>query len=139
MNIITTMNIKKRGPKLGSKFKGTNPFLFGQVMSKLRRKRGMTQDDLAKKMGATIRMISYYEREMNNPEMETIDKIAHALGVSRDYFVKPDKLKQIEHENEPERGLQKRLELIPKLPENDRKYIIKTIDMILEKNGIKEK
>ena len=124
----------KPGPKRGRKLKGTNPFIFGQILMRLRRKQGMTQKELAEKMGASIRMISYFEREMSNPEMETIEKLSRALNVPKEKIIKPDKQSEL-HSPIANRTLEKRLRVVEGLPEEDQKYVFKTIDMLVEKNS----
>lgn len=43
---------------------------------------GVTQAELARRLGVTPQAISQYEREEKKPKIETIKKIADALGVS---------------------------------------------------------
>lgn len=43
---------------------------------------GITQAELARRLGVTPQAISQYEREEKKPKIETIKKIADALGVS---------------------------------------------------------
>ena len=46
-----------------------------------RERQGVTQAELAEKMGVTPQTISQYERNIINPKPETIKKFADALGV----------------------------------------------------------
>ena len=43
---------------------------------------GITQAELAHRLGVTPQAISQYERGIKKPKIETIEKIADALGVS---------------------------------------------------------
>ena len=42
----------------------------------------MTQAELAEKLDVPFQSISQWERDIRNPKYETIEKIAHALGVA---------------------------------------------------------
>ncbi len=66
-----------------SKKKENRNTSFGDRVKLLRSKKGITQVELAKRLGITQRGISYYENETSNPSMEIIEKIAKALGVTR--------------------------------------------------------
>ena len=53
----------------------------GAAIKQARIKAGMTQAELAKKMGVTPQTVRQYERGLINPKIETIEKFATALGV----------------------------------------------------------
>lgn len=53
----------------------------GQLIKLARKKAGLTQVELGKKLGVTSAAISQFERTNANPTFETLDKIADALGV----------------------------------------------------------
>lgn len=48
----------------------------------LRKKRGMTQEDLASKTGLNRVTLARLERVMHQPTLDTLDAIARALGVT---------------------------------------------------------
>ena len=52
----------------------------------LRKTRGMTQEQLAEKLGVQRATISNYEIGRRSPHIKELEKIADALGVSLDYF-----------------------------------------------------
>lgn len=54
---------------------------IGQKIKELRKKQGMSQKDLADKLGITPVMISQYENGKRNPKLETLQKISDALEV----------------------------------------------------------
>lgn len=56
---------------------------FGARLAELRHARGLTQEQLAERMGATQKTIDYYERRAANPSLDVITRCAEALGVSR--------------------------------------------------------
>ena len=55
---------------------------IGERIREIRKHVGLTQKDLAEKLGVTQAMIGHYERGERNPKHETIMRIADALGVS---------------------------------------------------------
>lgn len=52
----------------------------GQRIKELRRKKDITQEQLAEKAGISVDFISLVERGRNAPSLESLEKIAKALG-----------------------------------------------------------
>ncbi|MDE1208453.1 helix-turn-helix domain-containing protein [Tenacibaculum larymnensis] len=61
--------------------------LFGERLLNTRKKRKMSQDELAKQIGVHAPVIGRYERDEVKPSIETALKIAKALEVSLDYLI----------------------------------------------------
>jgi len=57
---------------------------IGKNIRKLRKAKGITQVELAKKLKTTQQVITSYERGINKPDPDKIPNIAKALGVSVD-------------------------------------------------------
>ena len=55
--------------------------LTGDLIKQARLKAGMTQAELAKKLSVTPQAISQYERNLKKPKLETVVRLAEALGV----------------------------------------------------------
>jgi transcriptional regulator with XRE-family HTH domain len=55
--------------------------LFGGRLAELRKERGLTQEQLAKLLGMTRKMVDYYERRARNPSTEIVSKIAVTFDV----------------------------------------------------------
>lgn len=55
---------------------------FKTNLVKFRRQKGLSQRALAKKMGVSQRVISYYEKDAANVPLSRIIDLANALGVS---------------------------------------------------------
>jgi transcriptional regulator with XRE-family HTH domain len=60
---------------------------FGQRLEELRKKAGMSQEELAAKLGSQRPAIGRYERETAKPTIEVATKISKILGISQDYLV----------------------------------------------------
>ncbi|MGD9202497.1 MAG: helix-turn-helix transcriptional regulator [Chitinispirillia bacterium] len=119
---------KTRGTKKGTKIIGTNQYSFGRQLATLRRRKGLTQTELAKMLDTTSRVISYYERESNNPSLEMVKKMANVLNV------KPDSLLKLSHENDSieciDRSLSKKFEIAQRLPQEAKTQLKKFIDTL---------
>ena len=57
---------------------------FGNMVAALRKEKGMTQLELAEKMGVTDKAVSKWERDLSFPDVSSIPKLAEILEVSVD-------------------------------------------------------
>lgn len=57
---------------------------FGSMVAELRKEKGMTQAELAEKMGITDKAVSKWERDLSYPDIASIPRLAEILGVSVD-------------------------------------------------------
>ena len=57
---------------------------LGMMISTLRKEKGMTQLELAEKMGVTDKAVSKWERELSFPDINSIPKLAEIFEVSVD-------------------------------------------------------
>lgn len=57
---------------------------FGSMIAMLRKKKGMTQLELAEKIGVTDKAVSKWERNLSFPDVGSIPKLAEILDVSVD-------------------------------------------------------
>lgn len=60
---------------------------FGNTLKELRLQHGMTQKDLAAKIGVTKSVVSYYELSERSPSPEILIKLANIFHVSTDYLL----------------------------------------------------
>lgn len=64
---------------------------FGKKVKNERNRLGLNQDELAKKIGVTRRVISSYENDSSRPRgTERYKKLAEALGVNINYLLSED-------------------------------------------------
>jgi len=61
---------------------------FGDNLRKIRLSKGMSQSQLAEKIGSDKSYISTIEHGKKNLTLETMSKLAQALGVSREELMK---------------------------------------------------
>ena len=55
---------------------------LGTMIAELRKQHGMTQLELAEKMGVTDKAVSKWERDLSCPDINSIPDLAEILGVS---------------------------------------------------------
>lgn len=102
---------------------------IGQRISRLRRERGMTQQELAEQLGLTQTVVSDYENDLlkfNGPLLIKLSRIFH---VSADQLLG---LKRLTGNGQTVRpGLFKRLKQIEGLKKRDQQALLRTIDGFL--------
>ncbi len=59
---------------------------FGLILQQLRKEKGMTQAQLAKKINKESSIISRYEKNFQSPTFETVRELAVIFNVSMDYL-----------------------------------------------------
>ena len=57
---------------------------LGAAIAELRKKQGMTQLELADKLGVTDKAVSKWERDLSCPDIGSLPKLAAELGISVD-------------------------------------------------------
>ena len=57
---------------------------LGAIIAELRKQHGMTQAELADKLGVTDKAVSKWERDLSCPDINSLPNLAEALGVSVD-------------------------------------------------------
>lgn len=55
---------------------------LGTMIAELRKRHGMTQLELAEKMGVTDKAVSKWERDLSCPDINSLPNLAEILGVS---------------------------------------------------------
>ena len=79
---------------------------LGMMISSLRKEKGMTQLELAEKMGVTDKAVSKWERDLSFPDINSIPKLAEIFEVS------VDELMQVKSETKENIGKNKIEEII---------------------------
>jgi transcriptional regulator with XRE-family HTH domain len=125
---------QKRGTKKGTKYIGTNRYHFGGLLAEARRKKGLTQTELAAMLKTSSRVVSYYEREATNPSWATITKIADVLGVAPEALIHPSK--EAERADTIDRSLNKRFEIAQKLPPRARSQLKQFVDTLAKAHNL---
>ena len=103
---------------------------FGQRLARIRKAKGYTQVELAKKLDMIQVLISDYECDKLRPYHEIIVRLAKALEISTDELlgVKPFEGKDVKVSLK----LRRRLQKIDSLPPAKQKVILQTIDTYIK-------
>ena len=64
--------------------------LVGRNFARLRREKGLTQEEVEARSGFSQQYLSSLERGRRNPTVITLYELSHALGVSHVELVQPD-------------------------------------------------
>ncbi|MFP5041643.1 helix-turn-helix domain-containing protein [Parasediminibacterium sp. JCM 36343] len=98
--------------------------LFGERLALVRKRKKISQDELAKAIGAHAPVIGRYERNEVKPSIDVATQMAAFLKVSLDYLVGFA-------DYELEHSVTQKILDIQQLGEDDRTTILKTIDALL--------
>lgn len=104
---------------------------FGKRMSETRKQKKMSQDELAKAIGAISVTVGRYERDEVKPSIEVAAKIADVLEVSLDYLA-GNTTELLE------KNIVKRITDIQQLPENDKAHLFALMDAFLRDHKAKK-
>ena len=103
---------------------------FGQRLAALRKERGLSQPQVAKMLGTSREVVSYYERRATNPTTEFLAKVSVALDVSiSDLLGKADAKPR--RKPGPASQLEARFDEVRKLPKARQKFVIDFLDTVL--------
>ena len=102
---------------------------IGERLAKARKRRGLTQAQLAEKIGITQTVVSDYEIGRLRLSDEILIRLSIALKVSVDYLLGLEKNGEIEPIS---RSLVSKMTRIEKLPPSEKKALLKNIDMFLK-------
>ncbi|MEZ4988603.1 MAG: helix-turn-helix transcriptional regulator [Saprospiraceae bacterium] len=97
---------------------------FGERLLALRKAKGLSQTDLAGKIGVHKNVLGKYEREEVKPSIDIAVKTAEFFDVSLDYLVG-----KTNQEIAPD--IAERINTIQSLPDKDKDYILFSIDAMI--------
>jgi transcriptional regulator with XRE-family HTH domain len=102
---------------------------FGNLVSELRKQKGISQTDLATKLAIHKNVLGRYERNEVFPSIDIARKIADILDVSLDYLTGKEDV-QID------KTASTRILEVSKFEEQDRNHIYSVIDAFIAKRKI---
>jgi transcriptional regulator with XRE-family HTH domain len=102
----------------------------GERLAGIRRERGYTQIELAKKIGIIQSLVSDYETDRLRLSAEMTVRFAMALGISTDELVHPKAKKQ--STKKPSLKVMRRMEEIEKLPPRRQSFVLSALDSLLK-------
>lgn len=104
---------------------------FGEHITSLRKRKGISQGELGKAVGTSGDIIGKYERDEVKPSVEVASKIADVLEVGLDFLLGKISV-------ELDKKTLKRLLDIQKLNEQDRAHVFEMVDAFLRDRKTKK-
>ena len=105
---------------------------FGKHLTLLRKQRGLTMKELAKRLGVTLRTVYYYERMSTLPPSHLIYKLAKELNVSADEILG---IKTTKITIDPrDAALWRNFQRTKTLPKHDQQTMVRLLNALLAKN-----
>lgn len=109
---------------------------FGKRLVRLRKAAGYTQVELAKELGVSQRMISYYEGHTEHPPSALIPQMATLLGVTADELLG---IKPVKRTRKPDTRLQRRFQQIESMGAKEKRQIMQVLDAFIEREQLRRK
>jgi len=110
---------------------------FAEKLARLRKDRGFTQEELAKKIGVGIAQMRRYEKGSSSPTLEVIKNMARALGVASDELIF-DENEGVASARILDKRLLEQFEMLSKMKSHDKEAIMTIIEGMIIKNKIEE-
>lgn len=110
---------------------------FAEKLAKLRKKRGLTQQELAQKIGVGIAQMRRYEKGSSSPTLEVIKNIAKTLSISSDELIFDEDETGIPRKV-TDRKLLEQFEMISKLSPHDKDALKTVLESMIIKNRLEE-
>ena len=104
--------------------------VFGARLAAIRQDRGWSQVEFAQRLGVTVKLATYYEREAHNPTSKTVSKIAAALGVDPVELLGDSATKRASKPGPPSQ-LEQRINALRELPRDRQKVVLDVLDTFL--------
>jgi len=108
------------------------PESIGERLARLRRERGITQAELAEKLGIVQPVVSDYERGELRLHGQLIVELTKILGVSADELLGIEATRKATSPT-GSRRLLRRVQELDRLPKRDQQAVLRTIDAFLVK------
>ena len=111
---------------------------LGERLARLRRDKGLTQVELADKIGIIQPVLSDYERGRLRPYAEMVARFCVALDVSADELLGLKTPRRDRSRDDPEtRRFWKTFQLVVSLPEKDRRAVIRLVNSLVSSKQLR--
>lgn len=104
---------------------------FGKRLAEARKKKGLSQQDIANELNTKSPVIGRYERDEMKPSIETAAKIAEMLDVSLDFLVGNS-------DQELDKATRKRILEISNFPDKDKEHVYAVLDAFIAKVKVQQ-
>jgi len=110
---------------------------LGKRVIELRKKKGLSQSDLAKQVGISYAQVGRYETKGAQPPAEVLKKIADALDTTVDYLISGDTDEKAVSTLKDAELLQQ-FRAVEQMDEEDKMTVKKLIDAFITKRKIQQ-
>lgn len=110
---------------------------FGKNLARFRKEKGLTQQEMVKKSGVAISQIRRYEADKSSPTLDTITRLAKALGVSIDELVF-DNATGMAASKIMDRELLEQFEMVSSLEEEEREAVKRILEGMIVKHQVEK-
>jgi len=110
---------------------------FAERLARLRKDRGLTQEEMAKKIGVGIAQMKRYEKGTSSPTLEVIKNMAKTLGVSSDELIFEEN-EGVASTRILDSKLLEQFEMLSKINPHDKEAVMTVMESIIIKNKIEE-
>ncbi len=110
---------------------------FAEKLARLRKEKGLTQEELAKRVGVGIAQMRRYEKGASSPTLEVIKNMAKTLGVSSDELIF-DENERVSSVRILDRKLLEQFEMLSKINPHDKEAVETIIEGIIIKSRLEE-
>jgi transcriptional regulator with XRE-family HTH domain len=105
---------------------------FGERMAQAREQAGLTQDDLAAKLGLDQRVIAYWERRPVALRPDQLTALADALSVTTDFLLGRDEAKPPTPKGPPGK-LRQLFDKAYRLPRHEQNQLVKFVEAYVDR------
>lgn len=126
--------MEKEGISITMQEREINKNNFSQVIKKIRKEKGLTQQELANIVGITATGVSYWESGNAVPNTRTLNKIANYFGVTVNFLLGIKDKIEMEDNSRTTILFRKIEQVTPKEKEKLLDILDNIIDIFLEKN-----
>jgi transcriptional regulator with XRE-family HTH domain len=110
---------------------------FAEKLSKMRKERGLTQQEMAQKAGVGIAQFRRYEGGKSSPTLEVIKNIAKTLSITADELIF-DENEGVASNKISDRELLEQFEVISQMNPHDKEAIKTILESMIIKNRLEE-
>jgi transcriptional regulator with XRE-family HTH domain len=129
------MKRKKPGPPKGQKLSDVKRTPVGERVFRVRKARGLTQNQLGERIGLSKRMVAHYESDAATPPIDALSKLAEALNVTVSFLLGESTQKKIDSEIKP--LYRRHLDILQRLPAQKQKVVMDMVEGFELKDSLK--
>lgn len=108
---------------------------FGEKLLAARERAGLTQAELAQRMGVTQRAVAHWERTSTVLRPEVIEALADALKVSVDELIR-EKPSAVRQPTGPTGKVRHAFDAVSKLPRRQQDKIVEVVEALVDKVAV---